>query len=95
MLNVFLLFISEMCLLLFYINPDAGSNDLYLVLVSVRDEIYNRPTQLAEFWKEHSHVIGGKFFRIILMFISNAFVVLKTIYTIISLLLLMSKWSRL
>ncbi|KAG8189611.1 hypothetical protein JTE90_018967 [Oedothorax gibbosus] len=48
-----------MCLLLFYVNPDAGPDDIYLVLVSVRDEIFDRPTKLAEFWKEHPHVIGG------------------------------------
>ncbi|GIX78783.1 transport and Golgi organization 2 [Caerostris extrusa] len=48
-----------MCLLAFYLNPDAGENELYLVLVNVRDELYTRPTQLACFWEKHPHVIGG------------------------------------
>ncbi|GIY41881.1 transport and Golgi organization protein 2 [Caerostris extrusa] len=48
-----------MCLLAFYLNPDAGEHELYLVLVNVRDEFYTRPTQPAGFWEEHPHVIGG------------------------------------
>ncbi|GIY00793.1 transport and Golgi organization protein 2 homolog [Caerostris extrusa] len=51
--------ILKMCLLTFYLNPDAGKHELYLVLVNVRDEIYTRPTQLASFWEKHPHVIGG------------------------------------
>lgn len=48
-----------MCLLLFYVNPDAGADDLYLVLVNVRDEVFNRPTKLAKFWENYPNVIGG------------------------------------
>ncbi|CAL1271548.1 unnamed protein product [Larinioides sclopetarius] len=48
-----------MCLLTFYLNPNASENELYLVLVNVRDEIYNRPTKLADFWGKYPHVIGG------------------------------------
>ncbi|GFS47001.1 transport and Golgi organization protein 2 homolog [Trichonephila inaurata madagascariensis] len=49
----------KMCLLVFNVNPNASENEFYLVLINVRDEIYNRPTKLASFWDEHPHVIGG------------------------------------
>lgn len=48
-----------MCLLLFYLNPAAKEDEFYLILVNVRDEIYNRPTKTAHFWDQHSNVIGG------------------------------------
>ncbi|XP_055939378.1 transport and Golgi organization 2 homolog [Argiope bruennichi] len=48
-----------MCLLTFYLNPNASETELYLVLVNVRDEIYNRPTKLADFWEQYPQVIGG------------------------------------
>nr|XP_042907745.1 transport and Golgi organization 2 homolog isoform X2 [Parasteatoda tepidariorum] len=51
---------ETMCLLLFYVNPDAKTGELYLILASVRDEIYNRPTKLAEFWENFPNVIGGR-----------------------------------
>ncbi|GBM59453.1 Transport and Golgi organization 2, partial [Araneus ventricosus] len=52
-------YVFVMCLLTFYLNPNASKNELYLVLVNVRDEIYNRPTKLADFWEKYPHVIGG------------------------------------
>jgi len=48
-----------MCLLLFFLNPEAKEDEYYLILINVRDEIYDRPTKLAHFWKHHPDIIGG------------------------------------
>lgn len=48
-----------MCLLLFYLNPTASADEYYLILINVRDEIYDRPTKLAHFWGQHLDIIGG------------------------------------
>lgn len=39
-----------MCLLLFYLNPNATINEYRLILINNRDEFYHRPTKPAEFW---------------------------------------------
>ena len=49
-----------MCLLFFELNDTNEPNAYQLVLVNVRDEYYTRPTQNAEFWSDHSDVIGGR-----------------------------------
>lgn len=48
-----------MCLLLFYLNPAATSEEFYLILLNVRDEVYNRPTKAADFWEKYPNIIGG------------------------------------
>ena len=48
-----------MCLLLYYLNPHARDDEFYLVLVNVRDEVYDRPSQYAHFWPRNPDVIGG------------------------------------
>lgn len=48
-----------MCVLLFYLNPDASEEEFYLVLLNVRDEFYNRPTKTAHEWDSNSNIIAG------------------------------------
>lgn len=46
-----------MCLILFAIQPDT---DYQLVVAANRDEFYERPTQIADFWKNQPHILAGK-----------------------------------
>ncbi|OQR70866.1 hypothetical protein BIW11_11351 [Tropilaelaps mercedesae] len=49
-----------MCVLIFYMNPDETSPSGYkLILLSIRDELFTRPTAHAQFWKTDANVIGG------------------------------------
>ncbi|GFU29450.1 hypothetical protein NPIL_447961, partial [Nephila pilipes] len=57
--TVFAIILIKMCLLVFNVNPNATESEFYLILINVRDEVYNRPTKLASFWEKHPHVIGG------------------------------------
>lgn len=50
-----------MCLLFFEVNQEPGPDEYQLVLASVRDEYYSRPTMVADFWSEHPSVIGGRY----------------------------------
>lgn len=45
-----------MCLIAFALNEHP---DYPLILVANRDEFYERPTSYADFWKDHSTVLGG------------------------------------
>ncbi|UYV66101.1 TANGO2 [Cordylochernes scorpioides] len=49
-----------MCMLLVYLEPDAGPEEYRLVLANIRDEIYSRPASVAHFWKDSPAIIGGK-----------------------------------
>ncbi|KAI1293689.1 Transport and Golgi organization protein 2 -like protein [Halotydeus destructor] len=49
-----------MCLLFFESKETSEADEYQLVLASVRDEFYTRATQPAQFWPEHSTVIGGR-----------------------------------
>lgn len=46
-----------MCLIAFALNEHP---DYPLILVANRDEFYERPTTYADFWKDHSNVLGGR-----------------------------------
>lgn len=46
-----------MCLIVFSWQPDG---EIPLTLVANRDEFYHRPTLPVHFWKDHSHILGGK-----------------------------------
>jgi len=48
-----------MCLLVFCLNPEATSEEYYLVLINVRDEFYQRPTKVAHIWEKHPTVVAG------------------------------------
>lgn len=49
-----------MCLLFLYTNTDPAEDGYSLVLVSVRDEYYHRPSKPAEFWEDAPDVLGGR-----------------------------------
>ncbi|KAI1293688.1 Transport and Golgi organization protein 2 [Halotydeus destructor] len=49
-----------MCLLFFESKETSEADEYQLILASVRDEYYSRATQPAQFWSEHSTVIGGR-----------------------------------
>ena len=49
-----------MCLLFFQIKNHAQQDAYKLILVSVRDEIYTRPTHPARFWTDNPSIIGGQ-----------------------------------
>lgn len=49
-----------MCILFFYLNESAQSNEYKLILASNRDEYYARPAAIAARWHEDEHVIGGR-----------------------------------
>ena len=46
-----------MCLIAFSWQPDSETP---LTLVANRDEFYQRPTQPVHFWKDYSHILGGR-----------------------------------
>ena len=46
-----------MCLIFLSVNNHPNYK---LILAGNRDEFYNRKTALAEFWKDHEHVLGGR-----------------------------------
>ncbi|XP_022671440.1 transport and Golgi organization protein 2 homolog isoform X2 [Varroa jacobsoni] len=49
-----------MCVLIFYMNPGERSPSGYkLILLSIRDELFTRPTAHAQFWQKNQDVIGG------------------------------------
>lgn len=64
-----------MCLLFLYINNDAGRDKLAsrsnnnnnnnnkspykLILANNRDEIFDRPALVADFWRNAKHCYGG------------------------------------
>lgn len=49
-----------MCILFFYLNPNAEEGRYQLILANNRDEFYTRPTKPAEFWGENNDCISGK-----------------------------------
>ncbi|XP_067135139.1 transport and Golgi organization protein 2 homolog [Centruroides vittatus] len=49
-----------MCLLFVYINTAPGPKGYHLVLINVRDEIYDRPTAKAMFWEKEPNIISGR-----------------------------------
>ncbi|XP_064460649.1 transport and Golgi organization protein 2 homolog [Ornithodoros turicata] len=49
-----------MCMLFLYTNPDPGEEGYSLVLLSVRDEYFHRPSKPAHFWEEAPDVLGGR-----------------------------------
>lgn len=48
-----------MCLILFALNEHSKYK---LVLAANRDEFFNRPTQLADFWEDDNNILGGRDF---------------------------------
>lgn len=46
-----------MCLILFSYKSNPNFK---LVIAANRDEFYNRPTSEANFWKDHSNILGGR-----------------------------------
>lgn len=49
-----------MCMFFVCVNPGAQSDEFALVVVSIRDEYFARPTRLLSFWKEDPRIIGGE-----------------------------------
>ena len=52
--------LCAMCMFLVCVNPAAASDEFALVVVSIRDEYFTRPTRLVSFWKEDPRIIGGE-----------------------------------
>ncbi|XP_003739507.1 transport and Golgi organization protein 2 homolog [Galendromus occidentalis] len=49
-----------MCVLIFYLNPSETSPKGYkLILISIRDELFVRPTAPAHLWSKDPNLIGG------------------------------------
>jgi uncharacterized protein with NRDE domain len=46
-----------MCLILL---AHGAHPDFPLVIAANRDEYYERPTAMAEFWQDHPHILGGR-----------------------------------
>ncbi len=46
-----------MCLIVF---ANSILDDYKLIFAANRDEFYNRPSEQAEFWKEHPDLLAGK-----------------------------------
>ena len=49
-----------MCILFIYRNQNPSSGSYRLILVSNRDEFYERPAKPAHYWKDQSGNLGGK-----------------------------------
>ncbi|XP_064404620.1 transport and Golgi organization protein 2 homolog [Halichondria panicea] len=47
-----------MCILCLYYSPDEG--DYLLIAADNRDEVFERPTAQADFWRDHSTVLAGR-----------------------------------
>lgn len=53
-----------MCVLIFYLNPSETSPTGYkLIMISIRDELFSRPTAPAAFWNNDPNLIGGEFLK--------------------------------
>ena len=46
-----------MCLILFALKKHPKYK---FILAANRDEFFSRPTQLADFWDDHQHILGGR-----------------------------------
>lgn len=49
-----------MCILFFSTLLNPSIDEYNLILTNVRDEFFNRPTQLCSFWDNQTHLIGAK-----------------------------------
>lgn len=49
-----------MCLLFVYVNTAPGPKGYHLILINVRDEVYDRPTAKASFWEKEPNIISGR-----------------------------------
>ena len=51
----------NMCITFFCVNDVSNTTSPYRLLVTNnRDELYQRPTESTQFWKQHNHCLGGK-----------------------------------
>ncbi|ESP01734.1 hypothetical protein LOTGIDRAFT_200139 [Lottia gigantea] len=50
---------SEMCILFLYVNNEYQPDEFQLILVNNRDETWDRPTKLADFWSTNKDCISG------------------------------------
>ena len=48
-----------MCILFFKFWPFPGTSKYKLILASNRDEFYDRPTDMADFWEDNSNICAG------------------------------------
>lgn len=49
-----------MCILFIYDGSGDAQSDYSLILISNRDEYYDRPTQNMTIWSEDPVIVGGK-----------------------------------
>jgi len=50
-----------MCLLFFDLRNNSPPNGYSLILISIRDEYFDRLTQACSIWSDNKNIIGGKF----------------------------------
>lgn len=51
-----------MCMLFAFLNPEATRDEFALIVASIRDEYFSRPTREASFWREDNRIIGGELY---------------------------------
>lgn len=49
-----------MCMLFIFCNQQPGPDELAVVVISIRDEYFMRPTATCHFWPNTPTIIGGK-----------------------------------
>lgn len=50
-----------MCILFAYVDDKPTQNSYKVILAVNRDEIYTRPTKMADFWGTNPDILGGRF----------------------------------
>ncbi len=48
-----------MCMLFIFTNPNPRNDEYCLIVASIRDEFFQRPSRQCHFWEQNPHIVGG------------------------------------
>ncbi len=49
-----------MCMLFIFTNPNPRDDEYCLIVASIRDEFFQRPSRQCHFWEHNPNIVGGK-----------------------------------